>query len=82
MTKEELRKWQMFMGFTDEKAFNALGMSSTGYKKMLYGQSKIDLRTALACAAIYEGLEPWPEKFAKEPYLYAPAFEGGPVPRI
>jgi len=80
MTKEELVKWQKAMGFTNEQACNALGMSATGYKKMLYGESKIDYRTALACSAIYAGIEPWPKEIENESVLYVPAFEGGPVP--
>jgi hypothetical protein len=37
----------------------ALGMSRSGYAKMVLGQAAIDRRTALACAAILAGLEPY-----------------------
>jgi transcriptional regulator with XRE-family HTH domain len=47
------------MGYTYDTGAEALGMSRSGYHKLLSGQSAIDLRTALACAAIAAGLGPW-----------------------
>lgn len=58
--QQALRDWQKRMGFTYEDAAAALGMSRSGYA-LLLSQSKpvfIDLRTALACAAIEHGVEP------------------------
>jgi hypothetical protein len=51
--------WHKVMGYTYDTGAEALGMSRSGYHKLLSGQSAIDLRTALACAAIAAGLGPW-----------------------
>lgn len=59
MTPADLRAWQTAMGYTYETAAQALGMSRSGYAKLVLGQATIDLRTALACAAIAAGLQPW-----------------------
>ena len=59
MTCADLRAWQAAMGFTYDTAAEALGMSRSGYGKLVLGRSKIDMRTALACAAIAAGLKPW-----------------------
>ena len=56
MTADDLRAWQTAMGYTYETAAQALGMSRSGYAKLVLGQASIDLRTALACAAIAAGL--------------------------
>ncbi len=58
MTPDDLRAWQTAMAYTYAQAHTALGVSSSTYANML-GGSKIDRRTALACAAIAAGLEPW-----------------------
>ena len=55
MTPSDLRTWQSAMGYTYETAAEALGMSRSGYAKLIAGTSKIDRRTALACAAILAG---------------------------
>lgn len=57
---KHLREWQKRMNFTYDDAAAALGMSRSGYANYLSGtdQRIIDLRTALACAAIEHGLEP------------------------
>jgi hypothetical protein len=47
------------MGYTYETAAKALGMSRSGYAKMVLGQADIDRRTALAIAAIAAGIKPW-----------------------
>lgn len=47
------------MGYTYDTAAAALGMSRSGYAKMVLGQAAIDHRTALACAAIAAGIKPW-----------------------
>ena len=59
MTPEELRTWQAQMGYTYETAAEALGMSRSGFAKLLAGDHAIDRRTALACAALAAGLAPW-----------------------
>lgn len=59
MTIDHLRAWQAAMGFTYESAADALGMSRSGYAKLVGGAAKIDKRTALACAAVAAGLGEW-----------------------
>jgi hypothetical protein len=61
MTPADLRAWQALMGYTQEAAAEALGMSLSGYKKLVGGVCKIDHRTALACAALRQGLRAWGE---------------------
>lgn len=60
MTPDDLRAWQAQMGYTYNSAAQALGMSRSGYAKMLAGHTQIERRTALACAAIAQGVKPWP----------------------
>ena len=55
---ESLREWQKRMGFSYETAANALNIGRTTYAEMVLGQSRIDLRTALTCAAIEHGRRP------------------------
>ena len=62
---DALRAWQRRMGFTYDTASAALGISRSSYTAMLAvdvknprNKSKIDLRTALACAAIEHGIKP------------------------
>lgn len=62
MTPADLRAWQAHMGYTYETAAEALGISRSGFAKMLSGESPIDKRTALACAAIAVGLDSWAQK--------------------
>lgn len=59
MTTDDLRAWQAHMGYTYEKAAEALGISRSGFAKLLAGDHAIDKRTALACAAIAAGIEPY-----------------------
>ena len=59
MTTDDLRAWQSAMGYTYEAAADALGMSRSGYAKLVLGQSGIDRRTALAFAAIAAGVGEW-----------------------
>ena len=56
MTPADLRAWQAQMGYTYETAAEALGMSRSGFAKLLAGANPIDRRTELACAAIAAGL--------------------------
>jgi transcriptional regulator with XRE-family HTH domain len=60
MIPAALRAWQAQMGYTYETAAEALGMSRSGFAKLLAGDHPIDKRTALACAAIAAGLGEWP----------------------
>lgn len=47
------------MGYTYDTAAQALGMSRSGYAKLVLGQSAIDKRTGLACAALAKGMGEW-----------------------
>lgn len=67
MTPADLRAWQAVMGYTQDRAAEALGMSVSGYKDLVLGVrrasgkpvDRIDRRTALACAALAAGLGEW-----------------------
>ena len=59
LTADELRRWQRIMNMSYETAAQALGMSRSGYAKLVLGKVKIDRRTALACQALVCGLGPW-----------------------
>jgi len=56
MTPADLRAWQAAMGYTYESAASAMGMSRSGYAKLVSGAARIDRRTELACIAISAGL--------------------------
>lgn len=56
MSAADLRAWQARMGYTYTSASAALGMARSCYALMLAGKSRIDRRTALACAAIEAGI--------------------------
>ena len=65
MTPADLRAWQLSMGYTQQCAADALGVSRATYTDWINGQSRttgkaitIDRRTELACAAISAGLVP------------------------
>lgn len=60
MTPADLRAWQAAMDYTYTSAAAALGVGRSSYTRMLAGQTPIDRRTALACAALMVGLPPWP----------------------
>ena len=66
MNADDLRFWQKEMGFTYDTAADALGISRATYANLVGGWSnttkrptRIDKRTALACAAIKAGIEPY-----------------------
>lgn len=66
MTKDDFRAWMGVMGFkTQGQAAEALGVSVETVGNFLAGQRRdgkpalIDLRTALACAALAQGIGPW-----------------------
>jgi hypothetical protein len=60
LTPEDMRAWQVRMHFTFDTAAVALGLARSNYAQMVKGRggSKIDFRTALACAALEAGLQP------------------------
>ena len=47
------------MGYTHETAAEALGISRSGFAKLLAGDHPIDKRTALACNALAVGMKEW-----------------------
>ena len=59
MAPADLRAWQARMGYTYETAAEALGISRSGFAKLLAGDHPIDKRTALACAALAAGMDTW-----------------------
>lgn len=65
MSPVDLRAWQAHMGYTYETAAEALGISRSGFAKLLAGDHPIDKRTALACAALAAGLDAWPSSRAR-----------------
>ena len=58
MTSDDLRAWQAHMGYTYDTAAEALGLGRSTYARLLAGQV-IEQQTALACAALAAGLQPW-----------------------
>lgn len=67
MTTDDLRAWQAHMGYTYETAAEALGMSRSGFAKLLAGAHPIDKRTALACNALAAGMKEWSTGSAPAP---------------
>lgn len=59
MTPEDLKAWRLSLGLTQQQAADTLGMTRQGYQLLEYGRYPIDRRTALACAALEHGLEPY-----------------------
>jgi hypothetical protein len=55
---EDMEAWQKRMRFTHARAAAALGMALSSYTEMMGGRVKIDMRTALACAAIEKKIKP------------------------
>jgi hypothetical protein len=55
---EDLVAWEKRLGFTRARAAAALGMALSSYTEMVGGRVKIDMRTALACAAIEKKIKP------------------------
>ena len=67
MTPADLCAWQTAMGYTQQQAADALGMTTSNYKDLVAGVRRttgnpieqLDRRTALACAAIAAGFGEW-----------------------
>ena len=67
MTPADLRAWQSAMGYTQQHAAEALGMTRSNYADLVTGIRRttgkvietLDRRTALACAAVAIGLGEW-----------------------
>ena len=66
MTPADLRAWLAARGYTNYRAAKELGVTATTVANWLDGTSRIDRRTALACAALAAGLVPWAFKTAVE----------------
>ena len=67
MTPSDIKAWREAMHYTHRQAAEALGVQLVSYQRMERGADfasgkpvSIDLRTALACAALAAGLPPWP----------------------
>lgn len=68
MTPSDLAAWRAKMGYSQRAAAEALGMAPRSYQQLERGTSwttglpvSIDLRTALACAALAAGIKAWPD---------------------
>lgn len=59
MTTDDLRAWQLSMNFSNSAAVRALGVKTSAFADMLEGKDPIERVTALACAAVAAGSEPW-----------------------
>lgn len=57
MTAADLRAWQQAMGYTQQQAADALGVSWATYKRYLTGE--VPRTVALACAALAAKLDEW-----------------------
>ena len=84
MTPADLKTWRAEMALSQRAAAAALGVSLPTYQRMERGANfdtgqpqAIDLRTALACAALAAGLSPWP---STRPASAIPAPSAHPAP--
>jgi len=59
MTADDLKAWRQTMGLSQRTAAAALGVSSPTVERWELGVTRIDIRTALACAALHAGMAPW-----------------------
>ncbi len=66
MTHADFLAWHQRMGYTYDTGAEALGLSRSAYANLVAGLRRdsgkpveYDRRTALACAAIAAGLQPW-----------------------
>jgi hypothetical protein len=60
LTPGDMRKWQSDRGFSASEAASMIGVALSTYYQMIQDGSGyvIDLKTALACAAIASGVPP------------------------
>lgn len=59
MTPDDFKAWLKATGLKKYQAGELLGVSANAISEMSLGRVRIDMRTALACAAIAAGLGPW-----------------------
>lgn len=66
MTPADLATWRAHLGYTQRQAAAALGITLPTYQRLERGAEwadgaavTIDRRTALACAALFAGLDEW-----------------------
>lgn len=59
LSPAQLKAWRAALGFTQQRAAEALGMTRRGYQHLEAGSHRIDRRTALACTALARGLTPY-----------------------
>lgn len=63
MTTDDLRAWQQRMGYTQQGAAEAIGVSLATYKRYISMQDgMVSKIVGLACAAIARGLREWSPK--------------------
>jgi transcriptional regulator with XRE-family HTH domain len=69
MSPPDLVAWELYMGYTQRQAAEALGVSLPTYQQFRRGARfrddtpiEIDRRTALACAALAAGITEWSPK--------------------
>lgn len=67
MTPQSFREWRRQMGFSQQKAAEALGLSKSAIEQYELGRRKgssdpvtIPRTVALACRALFHNLEPMP----------------------
>lgn len=63
------------MAWSQTQAADKLGITQQVYSRHERGKVKIDLRTALSCAALAAGLVPWVPSATPELGNHAPRFD-------
>ena len=59
MKHQEFNDWLHHMNLSERRAAEVLGCAPATVGNLRRGHSPIDRRTALACAALAAGIEPW-----------------------
>lgn len=66
MSPDDFKAWRKAMGYSQDRAANALGLSrtavqnyDTGVRRGDGGAVEIPKHIALACTALYHRLDPW-----------------------
>jgi DNA-binding transcriptional regulator YiaG len=62
VTPDEMRAWRERMKLDRKNAAHRLGASVMALSRWETGAARINTRTALACAALAAGLEPYRER--------------------